>query len=126
MPGPFEGFGRFIVVTDVAQEFAPQIGDGTEDASRDQIALDLGEPEFHLVEPGGVGWGVMKYHGRMALQERRHSFGFMGRRVVGDDVNRAPGRLVGDNLSQKATNSALVWRAAVWPTISPVRVSRAA
>ena len=61
-PGPFEGFGSFVVVTDVAQQFATQIGDRGKDASSDQIARDLGEPEFNLVELGGVGWRIMKFY----------------------------------------------------------------
>jgi hypothetical protein len=28
-------------------------------AARDDLALNFGEPVFHLVEPGGIGWGVV-------------------------------------------------------------------
>src|SRR6266446_710549 len=38
----------------------------------------------------------------MALQELGYPFGFMRRKIVGDDVNRATGRLVGHNLRQKS------------------------
>lgn len=48
---PLHGFGREVVLADVSDEFAFEIGHGTEDAARDHIALDLSEPEFHLVEP---------------------------------------------------------------------------
>jgi hypothetical protein len=41
-------------------ELASQVGDGSEDATRDDVAFDLGEPEFDLVEPGGVGGGEVK------------------------------------------------------------------
>jgi hypothetical protein len=39
----------------VAAELAGQIGDGGEDAAGDDFALDFGEPQFDLIEPGGVG-----------------------------------------------------------------------
>ena len=35
-------------------ELSVQIGDGGEDAKSDDVALDLGEPQFDLVEPGRV------------------------------------------------------------------------
>jgi hypothetical protein len=34
--------------------FSAQIGDGGEDATGDDVALDPGEPQFDLVEPGRV------------------------------------------------------------------------
>jgi hypothetical protein len=37
---------------DIAHPLAAQVGDGGEDAPRRDIALDLGEPEFDLIEPG--------------------------------------------------------------------------
>ena len=35
-------------------ELSVQIGDGGEDAKSDDVALDPGEPQFDLVEPGRV------------------------------------------------------------------------
>jgi hypothetical protein len=37
---------------DVAAEFASQIGDRGEDAASNDLALDFGEPDLNLVEPG--------------------------------------------------------------------------
>jgi len=56
---PLHGFGRAVVLADVAHELALEIGHGGEDAAGDDIALDLGEPEFNLVEPGRVRRGVV-------------------------------------------------------------------
>ena len=47
--------GRFVVVADVAHELSLEVGDGSEHASGDDVALDLAEPQLDLVEPGGVG-----------------------------------------------------------------------
>ena len=58
--GPFDRFGSAIVVTDVTHELAGQILDRGKDAAGNDIALDPGEPVFDLIEPGGVGRGVME------------------------------------------------------------------
>ena len=42
------------VLADVPHELSAQIGDGGEDATGDDVALDPGEPRFDLVEPGRV------------------------------------------------------------------------
>ncbi len=42
-------------MTDVAFKFAGQVLDRGEDSAGDDVALDLCEPVFYLVEPGGVG-----------------------------------------------------------------------
>ena len=39
------------VGVDVASQFASQIGNRGEDAARDDLAFDLGEPDLDLVEP---------------------------------------------------------------------------
>jgi hypothetical protein len=41
-------------LADVPHELSAQIGDGGEDATGDDVALDPGEPQFDLVEPGRV------------------------------------------------------------------------
>ena len=65
-PGPFEGFGGFVVVADVAHEFSAQIVERGEDASGDKIALNLGEPEFDLSEPRGVSRREVQPDARIA------------------------------------------------------------
>src|SRR5256885_9371384 len=46
--------GSLDVLADVPHELSTQIGDGGEDATSDDVALDPGEPQFDLVEPGRV------------------------------------------------------------------------
>ena len=57
---PLNGFGAFVIKADIAHDFAGQIGAGSKDATSDQIALDFTQPDFDLVEPGGVSGRVME------------------------------------------------------------------
>ena len=66
--GPLDRWGVFVVEVDVAYDLLGQIGFGSKNAAGYEIALNFGEPDFDLVEPGGVGRGVMEmysaaYHG---------------------------------------------------------------
>jgi hypothetical protein len=47
----------FVVVADVAHELARQILYRSKDSSRNNVALNLGKPNFDLVEPARVGPG---------------------------------------------------------------------
>lgn len=49
--GPLEGLSRFVVMTNVFHDLSAQVGLGFENAPGDDIALDLGEPDLHLIEP---------------------------------------------------------------------------
>ena len=51
---PRTRFGSLDVLADVPHELSAQIGDGGEDATGDDVALDPGEPQFDLVEPGRI------------------------------------------------------------------------
>ena len=62
----------------VTHDFSFEIKPGTENAPGNHIALELGKPEFDLVEPGRVSGGVMEGDLRMALQKLCHPFGLMG------------------------------------------------
>src|SRR5271169_3855605 len=57
------------VGVDVAPEFASQVGKRGEDAARDDLAFDLGEPDLDLVEPGRVSGREVKPDSRMLLEE---------------------------------------------------------
>jgi hypothetical protein len=89
------------VGVDVAAELASQIGNRSEDAARDDVAFDLGEPEFDLVEPGRVSGRKVKPNSRMVLDELADRLSFVGGEVVEDDVNLLPRRAQGYNLLQK-------------------------
>jgi hypothetical protein len=58
--GPFEGLGAFVVDFDIAGDFAGEVGFGSKDSAGDQIALNFGEPDFDLIEPGRVSRGVVE------------------------------------------------------------------
>jgi hypothetical protein len=49
---PAERERRFVIVADVTHESPGKICLGFEDASGNNVALDLREPDFDLVEPG--------------------------------------------------------------------------
>ena len=51
------------------------------------IALDLGEPQFDLVEPGRVRWGEVQMNVGVLSQELVDALGLVRREVVGDDVD---------------------------------------
>jgi hypothetical protein len=64
---PPDGFRVFVVVANVAPNLAGQIRDRCEDAARDQVALDLGEPELDLIQPQGVRRREVQMDVRMPL-----------------------------------------------------------
>jgi hypothetical protein len=99
--GPLKGQGSFIVMADVAHDFAMEIAFRVEDATGDEIPLDFREPDLDLIEPRGVGRGVMELDVGMGAQEVFDDFGFMSRKVVSDDMDGNLGRLSGDQLAEK-------------------------
>jgi len=80
---PFYGFGFLIVLTDVAHEFVVQVLDRCENPSRDDIALDLGEPQFYLIEPGGIRRGKMQMNVGMTSEEFLDLRGFVRGEIIG-------------------------------------------
>jgi hypothetical protein len=98
---PLEGFGAFVVALDIAGDFASEVSFGSEDGAGEQIALNFGEPEFDLIEPGRVSWGVMDLKVRKKREELSHSPGLVRRKVVGDDLDLLFQGLRGDHVGQK-------------------------
>src|SRR5262244_2015176 len=99
--GPTDRLGRFFAAMDIATNLARQVGDGREDAARQEVALDLGKPEFDLVEPGRVGRREMQMYVPMFDQERPHGLRLVGREVVRDDVDLSTARLAADDLAEE-------------------------
>src|SRR5688500_13501547 len=72
---------------DVAHDLATEIGGRGEDAAADEVALDLGEPDLDLVEPGAVGRRVVDLDGGMFVEPLLHGFGLMSGEVVADHMD---------------------------------------
>src|ERR1700688_82021 len=90
------------VGVDVASQFASQIGNRVEDAARDDLAFDLGEPDLDLVEPGRVRGREVKPDSRMLLEELADRLRFVRGEIVEDDVNLLPWRTRGYDLLRKS------------------------
>jgi len=99
--GPAERFCGLGIEANVSAEFSSQIGDGSEDAAADHIALDFGEPEFDLMEPRRIGWGEVKAYLRMFGQEELHLFGLVSRKIIENDVNLLMRCTAGDDLFEE-------------------------
>src|SRR5215467_10545805 len=98
---PFNGNCFAIIGADVAHNFAIEIFDRTEDAAGDEVSLDFGEPDFDLIEPGGVSGRVMNPHFGMTSQKIADRFGLMGAQVIADDMDGLLLRLASDESLQK-------------------------
>src|ERR1035437_9466755 len=98
---PLDGPSIGGVGVDVASEFASQVGDRGEDAARNDLAFDLGEPDLDLVEPGRVSGREVKPDPRMLLEELADRLSFVRGKIVEDDVNLLPRRAQGYDLLQK-------------------------
>ena len=70
-------FGIGGISVDVAAKLLGQVRDGTEDATGDDIAFDLGKPEFDLVEPGRVGGNEVEMNPRILLEKLANSGSFV-------------------------------------------------
>jgi|GEM_PF-6617099 hypothetical protein len=73
----------------IKSEFSSQVGNRGEDAARDDLAFDLGEPDLDLVEPGRVSGREVKLDSRMLLEELANRLSFERTEIVEDDVTVA-------------------------------------
>lgn len=88
-------------MTNIAHQFLAEVLDRGKDASGNDIALDLREPQFNLVEPRGIRRREMQVHRRMGLQKLGDPTGLVGREVIGDHVQLLTGGLMGHQVCQK-------------------------
>jgi len=98
--GPLDRLGATVVVSDVSSNLAREVRNGREDSTCDDIALDLGEPQFNLVEPGRVRRREVNVDLGTVIEEVADALGLMGREIVDDDVDLAPRRLAGDDVTK--------------------------
>ena len=85
--GPLDRLGRAVVEADVTHEFSSQVFDGGEDASGDDVALDLGEPDLDLIEPRRVGGSEVKLDIRVIGEELLDTSRFVSGEVIQNDVD---------------------------------------
>jgi hypothetical protein len=98
---PTDRCRSFVVVADVVHELAREILYGSEDTSRNNVALNLGKPNFDLVEPTGVGRGVVDANSRVGLKEFKNSLGLVRTQIIGNDVDLATCRLTRHDLGKE-------------------------
>ena len=86
---------------DIAHELSVAIRHRGKDATGDDVAFDLGEPQFDLVEPGGIRRGEVQRHPWILGEERLDPRGLVCRAVIRDHVNLFAGGLVGHDVGQE-------------------------
>ena len=84
---PRHGTGRFVVLTNVSHELSLQVRDGSKYAARDDVALDLAEPQLDVVQPRRVGGREVQRNLGMRHQEVLDRCALVRREVVGDHMD---------------------------------------
>ncbi len=123
--GPTDRFRVLVVASDVAPDLPREVRDRGEDPLCEEVALDLGKPEFDLIDPRRVSRREMRVDPRMGLEKRLDSFGLVRRQGVDDYVDLTAPRLCGQHVAEEL-DASLVCRGTVCPTISAVVVLSAA
>ena len=72
---------------DVLHELSAQVGQRREHAAGNDVALDLGEPEFDLVEPRGVSRGEVQVNLRVPIQKVVHLALCLAKRSYTCEIN---------------------------------------
>ncbi len=101
LKSPAEGGGGFVILLDVTDELSGEVGGRSENSPSNDSALNFGEPDLDLIEPTGIGWGVMDPYGWIGLEKLKNTLCFMCAQVVGHDMNLSTLRLAGDDLAEK-------------------------
>ena len=86
---------------DRAHERSFEIGHRGKDATGEDIAFDLGEPPFDLVEPGGVRRGNVQMPPRVRGEDRLDPRGLVRREVIGTHMHLLAFGLVGHDVGQE-------------------------
>ena len=81
---PAEGSSGFVVLADVTDQLCGKVADGSENSARDDISLDFGKPDLHLIEPTRIGRSVVQANRGILLEELENLLGFMRAQVVDD------------------------------------------
>src|SRR5260370_42401548 len=84
--GADEGNGTAVVAGDEVIDVVPELVDIGEAGAGEGAALEDGEPDLDLVEPGAVGRGEIEADVWVA-GEPAFALGLVGRKIVEDDVD---------------------------------------
>src|SRR5258706_6657321 len=84
---PLHRARSLVVLADVAEDLAGKVPHRIEDAAVDQVALDLGEPQLHLIEPRAVGRREVESDVWILLEKLLNPRRLVGTEVVENDVN---------------------------------------
>src|SRR5713101_7103737 len=84
---PLDGLGVLVVALDVAHELPRKILHRGEDATSDDVPLDLRKPVLDLIEPGRVGRSEVEMDSRVIREEALYVAALVDRKVVQDDVD---------------------------------------
>ena len=84
--GPDEGNGTAVVAGDEVIDVVPELVDIGEAGAGEGAALEDGEPDLDLVEPGAVGRGEIEADVWVS-GEPAFALGLVGRKIVEDDVD---------------------------------------
>ena len=90
--GPDEGFGIGVCLGDEVVDGNLQVHDGSEHASLEATARELGEEAFDRIEPGCRGRGEVERPAGMPCQPLAYLRMLVGRIVIDDGVDYFPCR----------------------------------
>ena len=82
--GPDEGASALVVVGDEGVDVRDEFRNAGEGCAVERFAGEDGEPDFDLIEPGGVGRRVMEMHVLVAPQPHV-ALGLVGGEIVEDE-----------------------------------------
>src|SRR5260221_1850390 len=99
LKSPTEGCGGLVVLLDVTDQLSGEVGGRSEDSPSDDIALNFGKPDLDLIEPTGIGRGVMDPYGWIGLEGLGNILGFMCAQVIVHAVHLSALKLAGNDLA---------------------------
>jgi hypothetical protein len=98
---PANGCRAVLVFSDVANELPLKAIEGSEDAPRNNVVMNLREPSFDLVDPVKIVRGTVHPNGGVALEKLEYFPRLIRTGVVDNDVDLAAGWLTHHNLGEE-------------------------
>jgi hypothetical protein len=85
--------------TNITSQLARQVRYRRKDTAGDDFPFNACKPDFDLVEPGRVGRCEMQVHVWVSGEEILHQLGFVGRKVIQNNVEFLFGWTTGDDFA---------------------------